>query len=228
MKKNLLPTFILILTSAGTILAQDFQREIRIADPRMSGKDIAEVQSKLLSFGFSEIGTADGWYGPKTEAAVKRYQQFLGFIQNGVVDQNLWKAMFSGEKVFIHINADLKAAIALLQGKHNKTEQVTFDYSTEGGQLTRYSINGSLKYLEVLLTNSMWKVYYRIYPIENRQIVTALYYFYPAPFDQEHAELAAATYYLREKQTYEIRNGQLSNEGFDKDIIAKIIDKELK
>jgi len=40
--------------------------------------------------------TADGIFGPGTEAAVKAYQRSKGLTADGVVGPNTWRALFGG------------------------------------------------------------------------------------------------------------------------------------
>lgn len=47
----------------------------------------------------SEIGvTVDGDFGPKTEAAVKAWQEANGLTADGVIGRKSWEAMFGGEE----------------------------------------------------------------------------------------------------------------------------------
>jgi len=71
-----------------------FTRIIEVRSPRMNGQDIIFLQNRLLSLGFSGIGSADGLYGPLTEGVVKRIQSFLGRESNGKVDRILWDYIF--------------------------------------------------------------------------------------------------------------------------------------
>ena len=55
--------------------------------PLTSGNDIREVQGRLASLGF-DPGPVDGAAGPKTAAAVTRYQQAHGLQTTGVADRD--------------------------------------------------------------------------------------------------------------------------------------------
>ncbi len=67
-------------------------RYLKITKPYMSGVDVEEVQMALASLGFSS-GEIDGYYGPKTEAAVKSLQQSKGLIVDGIVGPDTMKAL---------------------------------------------------------------------------------------------------------------------------------------
>ena len=48
-----------------------------------TGSEVTKIQQKLISWGYLS-GSADGIYGSKTEAAVKRFQQNNGLTPDGV------------------------------------------------------------------------------------------------------------------------------------------------
>ncbi len=48
------------------------------------GEDILDLQSKLDALGF-DLGAADGIYGPKTEAAVRKFQESQGITVDGII-----------------------------------------------------------------------------------------------------------------------------------------------
>ena len=75
--------------------ATNFTRIIELTNPRMNGPDVLALQEKLLSLGFSEIGTADGYYGPMTEGVIKNIQTSSHFEINGKVDRVLWDHIFN-------------------------------------------------------------------------------------------------------------------------------------
>jgi peptidoglycan hydrolase-like protein with peptidoglycan-binding domain len=93
--------FILSLVSITvSVFPQTYSRVIKVTNPRMNGPDIVALQKRLLELGFSEVGTADGYYGPKTEMAVTNIRKFAGFIksphdQSGEVDRALWDFIFN-------------------------------------------------------------------------------------------------------------------------------------
>ena len=63
------------------------ERILTVTSPRMYGEDVKYIQNKLLEMGFSEIGEIDGYYGPKTEAVVKEFQNIVRFNSNGIVSK---------------------------------------------------------------------------------------------------------------------------------------------
>ena len=79
----------------STATATNFTRVIELKSPRMNGPDVLALQERLLSLGFSEIGTADGYYGPMTEGVIKNIQTSSHFEINGKVDRVLWDHIFN-------------------------------------------------------------------------------------------------------------------------------------
>jgi len=58
------------------------------------GDRVRQLQRRLKALGFLN-DTADGAFGARTEAAVKRFQAALGQSQTGRVDDALWRQIFS-------------------------------------------------------------------------------------------------------------------------------------
>lgn len=63
------------------------KRTLKVTSPRMNGSDVIYIQNKLIEMGFSEIGEIDGYYGPKTEEAIKEFQELVGIKSSGIVSQ---------------------------------------------------------------------------------------------------------------------------------------------
>lgn len=88
-----------LLFAIVALQSADFSRELKLSEPRMHGNDVLDVQNRLLSLGFTEIGEADGWFGPKAEVAVKKYQDYVGSTRNGIVNRRIWQALSSHEGI---------------------------------------------------------------------------------------------------------------------------------
>jgi len=61
-----------------------------------SGSDVVKLQKRLLELGLNS-GSADGKFGPKTEAAVKQFQSNQGLVTDGVAGVKTLTALFPGE-----------------------------------------------------------------------------------------------------------------------------------
>lgn len=85
---------VLMVAGLSPLCALEYTRSLALDSSRMNGDDVLAVQKELIALGFSDVGIADGWYGPKTEAAVKSIQGILGLTRNGVVDEELWNLLF--------------------------------------------------------------------------------------------------------------------------------------
>ncbi len=59
------------------------ERTLRLQTPNMQGDDVRAVQQALVDAGFA--ASADGIFGPQTEAAVKQFQQQQGLSVDGIV-----------------------------------------------------------------------------------------------------------------------------------------------
>ena len=80
------------------IFSQNFDRIIELMNPvRMNGQDILILQKRLLSLGFSDVGEADGYYGPLSEKVIKNIQFFSGFKSDGKIFKPVWDFIFNEE-----------------------------------------------------------------------------------------------------------------------------------
>jgi hypothetical protein len=75
------------LSQVSGTYSSDFARVLSLSEPRMQGDDVLALQEQLLSLSFSEVGEADGWYGPLTKGAVEKFQRYAGIAYDGVVRQ---------------------------------------------------------------------------------------------------------------------------------------------
>jgi peptidoglycan hydrolase-like protein with peptidoglycan-binding domain len=95
------PGFFAVMITAALFLngidlaAQSFSRKLETRRERMNGADVRALQERLLRSGFAGVGEADGYYGPKTEKAIRDIQNFAGFEQTGTVDRSLWDFIFT-------------------------------------------------------------------------------------------------------------------------------------
>jgi peptidoglycan hydrolase-like protein with peptidoglycan-binding domain len=60
-----------------------------------SGDLVLTLQNKLIAFGFYR-GTADGAFGPQTEAAVMEFQKASGLTVDGIVGSESWSLLNQG------------------------------------------------------------------------------------------------------------------------------------
>ena len=80
------------------------ERILTVTSPRIYGEDVKFIQTKLIEMGFAEIGEIDGYYGPKTEKAVKDFQSIAGFNSNGIISKKEYD-FFKDENSKLIINA---------------------------------------------------------------------------------------------------------------------------
>lgn len=86
---------------SGSIKAPLFSRPLQLQNPRLSGVQVRSLQQRLQELGYREVGEADGFFGPKTQAAVSAFQKRLANVSglkvrtDGVVDGVTWANLFS-------------------------------------------------------------------------------------------------------------------------------------
>lgn len=61
---------------------------------QLHGDDVKAVQQALKDKGF-DPGSVDGWFGPKTAAAVVAYQTAMGLKVDGIVGPITWESLFA-------------------------------------------------------------------------------------------------------------------------------------
>lgn len=76
-------------TSSGSSDKPTLNRILKLKTPRMTGDDIKWTQKRLNTLGYN-CGTVDGIFGPKTDAAVKKFQGANNLVQDGDVGPLTW------------------------------------------------------------------------------------------------------------------------------------------
>ncbi|KOA20130.1 sporulation-specific N-acetylmuramoyl-L-alanine amidase [Clostridium homopropionicum DSM 5847] len=71
-----------------------YKKILMYKKPMMKGEDIRLLQKKLNELGFN-VGNADGIFGYKTETQVKKYQQSIGLVVDGIVGKKTWDSLFN-------------------------------------------------------------------------------------------------------------------------------------
>jgi len=72
-----------------------FIQNLYLHDPQMTGDDVLILQQRLLDLGYTEVGTADGIFGPKTDEAVRHFQEINDLFVDGIVGPITWEVLFS-------------------------------------------------------------------------------------------------------------------------------------
>jgi hypothetical protein len=68
-------------------------RYLKAASPMMHGSDVTWVQKQLNAHGASPKLTTDGYYGAKTQTAVKTFQRAHKLTADGIVGPKTWAAL---------------------------------------------------------------------------------------------------------------------------------------
>jgi peptidoglycan hydrolase-like protein with peptidoglycan-binding domain len=201
MKKAILSLFLFFIVN--NLFSQDFYRIIEVKDIRMYGSDIIKLQTKLIEYGFSEIGEIDGYYGTATENAIKTVQFYLGFERNGKVDVVLWDFLFdkSNNIILENINTISKYDI----NEFEKESGNRMGYSTEGGNVEKYLLNNETKIIKLSIYGETFQTHYNFYYInlnyyfivvEYSQYPFPIYYFFLDPNKMDAFELERNAYEL--------------------------------
>jgi len=134
------------------VFSQNFSRVLELTAKRMNGPDVEALQKRLLQLGFSGVGEADGYYGPKNEEIIKTIQKFAGFEENGKVDRTLWNFIFGNDDFTVKY---LKLIQTVAQYKPNELRKIenelSYDYwNSYGYRYTIYYANdGKMRILDI-------------------------------------------------------------------------------
>lgn len=73
---------------------------MRILKRGSRGSDVRDLQNRLKNLGY-DPGPIDGIFGPKTEAAVKKFQQDNGLVVDGIVGPKTYAALYQHDKWYV-------------------------------------------------------------------------------------------------------------------------------
>ena len=86
-------------TNTPEIRVPPLDRTLYLQSPAMQGDDVLELQLRLRSLGYTEIGVADGIFGNLTDTAVRHFQALNNLTVDGVVGPLTWEKLFSEDAV---------------------------------------------------------------------------------------------------------------------------------
>jgi hypothetical protein len=72
-----------------------FTRTLSRQDPPIAGPDVLAAQQRLLALGYTQVGLADGIFGPNTEAALRAFQTLNQLEVDGILGPRSWEQLFS-------------------------------------------------------------------------------------------------------------------------------------
>lgn len=91
LRKIKVPVASVTASSSTSSAAPAFPGTLRRNDKQSSPiEGVRLFQARMLARGWSSTGTADGYFGPKLESVVKRWQDYVGLTPDGVIGQTTW------------------------------------------------------------------------------------------------------------------------------------------
>lgn len=87
------------VTPTPTPAPVTFTRNLYLTQPLMHGDDVLLMQQRLVELGYTGLGEPDGWFGKKTDEAVRLFQQRNGLDVDGVVGRMTWTRLFSKDAI---------------------------------------------------------------------------------------------------------------------------------
>ncbi|MDR0312899.1 MAG: leucine-rich repeat protein [Treponema sp.] len=96
------------------------------------------------SLGFTEIGEADGYYGPMTETVIKNIQASIGFESDGKVNRNLLTYIFDDSNASSLRNISNVGNTVVADNKQIAQSASHFLYATENSGITITGYTGEL------------------------------------------------------------------------------------
>lgn len=147
MKKHF--SIVIVLLLVVSLYAQNSRRVLEVKRPRMNGEDVKNIQTKLVNLGFTEVGEIDGYYGPKSEAAIKELKDFIGVSVDGYVNDCVYDFFDSSDSLLIG------EAIKVYNQQKNKEGFVVHEesYDFYSSEVKIFKVNKSL-YLLVEIENT--------------------------------------------------------------------------
>lgn len=82
-----------IISNKNNNLITELSRLLYLTSPLINGEDVRLLQEKLRTLGYN-VGDCDGWFGGKTDNAVRSFQENNGLVVDGYVGQNTWNKLF--------------------------------------------------------------------------------------------------------------------------------------
>jgi len=222
--------------SISSAFSQNFTRIIEYKDPPMNGPDVLNLQKRLLSTGFYEIGEADGYYGYLTERVIKNIQAFSGFISDGKVNKALWDYIFNNTNSPFLRNISTISTEDYMVNNYEKFERTRNLLYDENGGPGDYYVRAFVYYTPTDTKAKIIEFYHgTLYMLRNETgyFVNDNYYFVkyeyretPYNFSEtygEEGEEIEKMFLINNNNVYEIINGVLKRSDYTFDDINDLL-----
>lgn len=150
--------------------------------------------------GYTEVGEADGWFGPFSERAVKSLQRDLGITDDGIVGRQMWSLLF------FDLTPEVLEVINLVN-KLEKVDNYTLkddveDLILEDGpgypircEVSLYSLEGILRKAELTLVGDGSGYDYTTYYSEKTDLIHIKSRWWGYDFESDQIETRSVTNY---------------------------------
>ncbi|MBI1925582.1 peptidoglycan-binding protein [Candidatus Poribacteria bacterium] len=108
-----------------------YTRALKYRLPLIRGEDVLALQRKLRELGYATVGQPDGLFGPRTEAAVRLFQQSRGLKVDGIVGPITWTALFEATPLDTAVEK-MNAVLTELSQRHSYRDSVIWHLSLKG------------------------------------------------------------------------------------------------
>ncbi len=153
--------------------AQSFERRLMYTSPLMTGEDVKLVEEKLLNLGFCPGDGTDGEFDEKTAQALKDYQLFYGFKNDGIVTRELFDSLKTCESSSLSnlrkkIDSAVKEANSFNPGNLKSGQTLSWNFSFEGDVLYTSTVYNGCSLVKADIQNDESHIFARLFKLSDK------------------------------------------------------------
>lgn len=118
--------------SGGSSSSSNYSRALYLTDPQIHGDDVKRIQKKLNYLGYN-CGSPNGYFGPNTSRALKKYQRAVGLSVDGSCGPSTWRRLIEQNNL-----KDVTEALLALFIKYEHEYKTYWSKMKEPGNLYRF------------------------------------------------------------------------------------------